>query len=173
MRQYKPLIRFFSSVLIIYILWSVANAFWLLPEGKVNSYLRRSEAYFSKTVLSWAGYQSSFKENTKNTASVILVDNKKVISIADSCNALVLFVIFAGFVIAYPGKWKVKMWYIPAGLITIYFINVLRISSLALIHIHYPQFLDFNHHFTFTILVYGYIFLLWVVYINRYSYKLI
>ncbi|HEY8401111.1 MAG TPA: exosortase family protein XrtF [Cytophagaceae bacterium] len=173
MKQYKPLIKFFLSVVIVYIIWSVADTYWLRPEGKINSFLRNSEAYTSKLLLGSLGYEASFKDNRANTATIIYINSNRILSIADSCNALVLFVIFAGFIIAYPGKWKTKLWFLPVGIITIYLFNVLRISALALIQVHSPEYLDFNHHFTFTFIIYGYIFLLWVLFINRYSEKLI
>ena len=65
--------------------------------------------------------------------------------------------------LVYPGSWKKKLWFIPFGIITIHLINVLRIIGLALTVFYFPdpELLDFNHTYTFTVLVYGYVFYLW------------
>jgi exosortase/archaeosortase family protein len=69
---------------------------------------------------------------------------------------------FALFVIAFPGSVKKKLWFIPLGIVIIHFANVLRVIGLAAINYVAPQYLEFNHTYTFTILVYGIIFLLWM-----------
>lgn len=173
MNQYKSLIRFFVIIILVFIAWSVANAFWLGPEGRVNYFIRYGEAFLSEKLLKFFGYNSSFGDNESLTKSFITVEGNTVISIADSCNALVLFVIFAGFIFAYPGPRKLKIIFIPAGIASIYLLNVIRISALAMINIHYPAYLDFNHHYTFTFLIYGWIFFLWVMFINKSEVKLI
>jgi hypothetical protein len=40
---------------------------------------------------------------------------------------------------------------------------------LVLINNHYPQYLDFNHLYTFTILVYAIIFILWYIWAKKYA----
>jgi hypothetical protein len=41
--------------------------------------------------------------------------------------------------------------------------------SLALIQYKAPEYLDFNHHYTFTVIVYAFIFLLWMIWVNKFS----
>ena len=85
------------------------------------------------------------------------------------CDGLVLHALFLSFIVAFPGPWKHKLWFAPIGVLLIHGINVLRIVSLAMI-IHYkPEYLDFNHDYTFTILVYSFVFLLWMIWVRKFS----
>ena len=93
--------------------------------------------------------------------------NNRGIWIGDECNGFKLFSIFTIFIIAFPGNWKKKLWYIPLGIIIIHFANVIRVMGLVLINNYYPRFLDFNHLYTFTIFVYSIIFLLWYVWAKK------
>jgi exosortase/archaeosortase family protein len=78
-------------------------------------------------------------------------------------------VLFAAFVIAFPGPWKTKVWYVPAGILAIYLINSLRVIGLALNRMFSNESFEFNHKYTFTILVYGAIFWFWMIWVNRFS----
>lgn len=103
---------------------------------------------------------------------VIGIDGSNGVWIGSNCNAITLFSLFSVFIIAYPGKLKDKLWYIPTGIIIIHILNILRVIALVLIAYYYPQYLNFNHTYTFTFLVYSFIFLLWMVWVNKFSGKL-
>lgn len=101
----------------------------------------------------------------------------KVIRIADSGGVLLdrgclgrnLLLLFAGFLVIYPGRWKPKLWFIPLGVVLVFLINVIRISGLTVISYESPENLDINHDVFFQYSVYGLTFLLWVIYINKLS----
>lgn len=116
----------------------------------------------STAILNLLGYKL-ISESQISSIRTIGIDGTHGIWIGDPCNGLVLFALFTGFVLAFPGPWKRKLWFIPLGIVTIHAINVVRVTALALIVYYYPdpEVLDFNHTYTFTILVYGYVFSLW------------
>lgn len=77
------------------------------------------------------------------------------------CLARNLMGLFAGFVLAYPGKIKKKLWYIPFGLVVIIILNIFRLSGLAILTDCCFEQVEFNHHYVFKIVVFGAILLLW------------
>jgi len=76
---------------------------------------------------------------------------------------------YAALIAVFPGKLINKLWYIPMGLIVITFVNMLRISGLAITAYCCPQYSDVNHYFIFKIVAWIVIFILWVIWFNRYS----
>lgn len=80
-----------------------------------------------------------------------------------------LLLLFAGFLIIYPGSWQPKVWYIPLGLVLIFILNLIRIGALTLISYTAPQYLDINHDIIFKYSVYVLTFILWMIYINKLS----
>ncbi|MEO0404714.1 MAG: archaeosortase/exosortase family protein, partial [Bacteroidota bacterium] len=91
------------------------------------------------------------------------------VTIGAPCNGLVLFALFVVFVLAFPGSWKHKMWFLPTGVIGIHVMNCFRVIALAVIFDYNPDWLEFNHDYTFTIIVYSFVFLLWYIYVNGLS----
>ncbi len=121
-----------------------------------------------QTILEILGYKT-FASREVNDVQVFGVDGSSGVWIGGPCNGVTLMFLFAIFVVAYPGNVKNKLWYVPLGILTVYIINILRIISLALIAYYSPQYLDFNHTYTFTFLAYSAVFGLWMLWVNKFS----
>jgi exosortase/archaeosortase family protein len=85
------------------------------------------------------------------------------VEIGAPCDGLSLFALFAVFIAFFPGPVRNKLWFVPLGIIFLHGVNISRVISLAVIQSKYPEWLAFNHDYTFTVLVYGVVFGLWVV----------
>jgi exosortase family protein XrtF len=114
---------------------------------------------------------STFKVLQDRDVQVLGIDGSNGLWIGSNCNAINLFVLFSVFIIAYPGQQKPKLWFIPVGIIAIHVLNLVRVIALVLIAYHSPQSLNFNHTYTFTFIIYSFIFLLWIVWVNKFSSK--
>jgi exosortase/archaeosortase family protein len=90
-----------------------------------------------------------------------------VLFIWHPCNGLVLYALFSGFIVAFPGPARRKLWFIPLGLFLIYSLNVLRVIALSINTYYDHKSADFNHHYTFTAVVYASIFALWMWWATR------
>ncbi|MEA2041964.1 MAG: hypothetical protein U9N85_05365 [Bacteroidota bacterium] len=76
---------------------------------------------------------------------------------------------YAAVVFIFPGKLMHKLWYIPAGLIVIILINIIRISALAYIALCCPEYSDINHYIIFKGVAWIAIFVMWSIWINKFS----
>lgn len=119
-------------------------------------------------VLQNLGY-TTFKVLQDRDMQVIGIDGSNGVWVGSNCNAIPLFSLFSVFIFAYPGHQKNKLWYIPLGIILIHLLNIIRVVALAFIANYAPNYLDFNHTYTFTFLVYAFIFGTWVFWINKFS----
>ena len=89
--------------------------------------------------------------------------------VGDPCNGVALFAVFLIFLIAYPGPWRHKLWFAPLGLLSIHLINALRIVVLAIVVTIDYELLNFQHDYTFYVIVYGWVFLLWAIWVKRFA----
>ena len=60
------------------------------------------------------------------------------------------------------GPWKKKLWYVPLTLLTVYVINIFRISFIVATIENHPGWFTFLHLYLFKYAFYGIIFLMWV-----------
>lgn len=165
----KPLTRFLIKAAILYLGWHFLWYQWIEPDGRVNHYLTYNTAWISKLALNaFSSHEFSLTPFEKQN-TYLFKDGVPVVLIEHGCNGLILMVLFAAFVLAFPGPWRKKLWYIPAGILAIYLINSLRVIGLAVNYMISQSSFEFNHKYTFTILVYGAIFYFWMIWVNRFS----
>ena len=76
---------------------------------------------------------------------------------------------YVALITVFPGKFIHKLWYIPMGLVVITIVNILRISGLAITAYCCPEYSDINHYLVFKIVSWIIIFLMWVIWFNKFS----
>jgi exosortase family protein XrtF len=167
----KPdaLLRFIVTAGLLYlslflVYQYVVKTYTYYDQGLISLIIRSADV-----LLRALGYKT-FVVLQDRDLQVLGIDGSNGVWIGSNCNALTLFALFSVFVIAYPGPLKHKLWFIPAGIVAIHFLNIVRVAALAIIAKVNYNYLDFNHTYTFTFLVYAFIFLLWMTWVNKFSF---
>ncbi|WP_317899494.1 exosortase X [Aurantibacillus circumpalustris] len=155
-----------SLYLCLYLIYQfIVKKYTLYDQKFIGSIIEAAD-----WLLNSFGY-ITFKILQDHDMQVIGIDGSNGVWVGSNCNAITLFALFSVFIITYPGHQKNKFWFIPAGIIAIHLLNIIRVVALALIANYYPKYLDFNHTYTFTFLVYAFIFYLWIIWVNTFSTK--
>ncbi|HEX8517708.1 MAG TPA: archaeosortase/exosortase family protein [Bacteroidia bacterium] len=163
-----PIPRFLLILFSLYLGWYLLYNLWLHPIGTIDLFVIDITVVISKWILELMGFLVF-----TGSDRLIGIDGTGGLWIGDNCNGIALFALFAGFIIAYPGKWQKKLYYIPLGILLIELMNILRVVALAILDTYSRAWTEFNHTYTFTIVIYGLIFLLWMFWVNRVSDKTI
>jgi exosortase family protein XrtF len=163
----NKIVRFIVLFIVLYLFWLMLYEWVIHPWGKLDTVVINDSSLWTAYVLELMGYESFISDNA--TIRTVGIDGTHGLWIGDPCNGLTLFALFAIFIVAYPGPWKHKLWFIPIGITVIHFLNVMRITALCIIVLKRPEWLDFNHTYTFQLLMYGFIFGLWWIWIQKIS----
>jgi len=167
LKENKKLIRFLLICLMAYLIWVVLYNHWIGPDKRLDFWLSGIEAKEVIVLLKWLGYP--VEQMVYGYKHIFYLHDQRLVALATSCNGLVLFPLFSCFIFATHGNLKRKIIYVLIGCMLIYHVNILRIMGLLLVKIYRPESLDFNHKYTFTVLVYSFIFYLWYLWINFYA----
>lgn len=114
-------------------------------------------------------YNSHLEPHPKQNSNMLFVEGKNVARVVEGCNAISVIILFIAFVIAFKGNWKKTVLFILAGSILIYLLNIVRIALIAIALYHYPQHEHLLHGVVFPLFIYGVVFLLWVIWVNKFS----
>lgn len=171
LREFKsnPYFRFTFTAIFLYVVWYLIYEIWLHPLGIWDRVIVNNLVYLTSGLLRIVGYATLPEGLPTDTIRTAGIDGTSGVWIGDPCNGFSLFALFVIFMITYPGPWKQKWWYTLMGLILIHGVNVIRIAVLAILVKVNPDWLYFNHNYTFTILVYGVVFILWYVWAKKYA----
>lgn len=89
------------------------------------------------------------------------------VAVDGSCSGLKQMLQFALLILLLPGPWKHKAWFIPAGILLLHAVNVLRVFGLCLVMLWDPTDFDFFHDSLFRPLFYVVIFGLWLFWTEK------
>ncbi len=112
---------------------------------------------------------------TINTQRLIAAVNKEGgwarVIVAPECASLKQWLHWIFLMAIFPGPWKHKLWYIPAGLVVIEWTNVVRVCGILLMQIPWPNSFHIAHDYIFKVFFYFIIFLMWVLWVERFYNK--
>ena len=99
----------------------------------------------------------------------IIFNDKTVARIIEGCNGISVIILFVSFVVAFSGRWKQTLLFIFAGIGIIYVLNIFRIILLSVLIYHLANQEPILHGVVFPLIIYGIVFILWVIWVNNFS----
>ena len=170
--KYKAVIRFIITFLVVYGVLTIGyNMYLNLSDGSkfYPDYLTNLVAEQTNALLNGLGYDSNVLPHSDEPSMKVIINGKFVARIIEGCNAVSIIILFLSFIVAFSGKFKTTLLYGFAGSIIIYAFNLIRIVILSIGLYHYPWRQEVLHTVIFPMLIYGVVFLLWMVWVNRFS----
>ncbi|MFM7234691.1 MAG: exosortase X [Flavobacteriales bacterium] len=166
----NPFVRFIFLASLLYLTWYFTYEFYLhkhtafdkIAVDQIVVWAEKSLQVAGYETIDYSGFDIAFREH-------VGVEGYKGVTVGAPCDGVVLYVLFIFFVVAFPGPIKHKLWFIPLGAFTVFYLNVLRVAALAVIMSINEDWLAFNHDYTFTIIVYSYVFALWIIWVQKFS----
>ena len=173
LQEYKPfllfLAKFFGSYGVLTLVYELylqqyagntsfqADGFTLLVSEQVQY------------VLQLFGYSAELIPQTTEAGMRLLLEQKPIARIVEGCNAMSVIILFVAFVIAFSGKRKTTLVFVLLGALLVHLLNIIRIALLCMALLHYPSSRDFLHDIVFPLFIYGVVFLLWIVWVFKFS----
>ncbi|MBF4514904.1 exosortase family protein XrtF [Flavobacterium sp. ANB] len=168
--QFKPFLIFISTFFAAYILLTVAYRYYL------NSFETNDIDGISNIVgrnvdqlMHLFNSDVNIFKSISNPCLEVWYNKKYTLRIVEGCNAVSVIILFISFVIAFSGKIKTTLIFILFGGLIIYVLNVIRIASLTILLFHFPEKEHILHGVLFPLIIYGLVFLLWIIWVNKFS----
>ncbi|MEO8069313.1 MAG: hypothetical protein ABI599_16565 [Flavobacteriales bacterium] len=163
-----PLLRFLFVGLVLFVAWLLLYYLVVHPAVWVDRAVIGNLISVSGLLLKVLGFEL-LPEPDPEHYRTIGVQGGHPLWIGDPCNGVMVMAVFAVFIVAYPGSWKQRSWFLLAGLLSIHLINAVRVATLSIIVTYNYEWLTFNHDYVFYLVVYGWVFLLWWLWVKRFN----
>ena len=162
----EALVRFLLVAAALFIGWQLLYSLVIHPWGVLDRWLIDGLTGQAGAVLQGLGYEL-LPEPSGETNRYIGVQGGSFLWIGDRCDGLSVMVVFALFILAFQGPWKHKTWFIALGVAVIHAINVLRVVALCIVVTIDYELLNFQHDYSFQVVVYGVVLFLWYIWVKR------
>ena len=132
-------------------------------------YLTHTVAKQTESLLNVFGYDTQLTPHPDEPSIKVTLNGKYLARVIEGCNAVSVIILFMSFIVAFSGKLKTTVIFILSGSALIYAANLLRITLFTMAIYHYPEWQDVLHDVVFPAVIYGFMFLLWIFWVNRFS----
>ena len=171
-KKYSSVIRFILIFLGSYFIFSLFY----------NIYLEQSnsEVYYpdffthlvsvqSKAVIEILGYTSFITPHDAEASMKLFINDYFLVRVVEGCNSISIIILFISFILSFYAGLKLTFLYILAGSVIIYVMNIIRIALLTIGVYEYPQHSDLLHSIIFPLIIYGTVFILWLIWVRIFS----
>lgn len=97
------------------------------------------------------------------------IDGFARVKVIEGCNGLSVMILFVAFILGFPGSWKQKAWFIPAGLLAIHLFNISRVAILCWAVYSYGETGYPIYKEMFTASIYVLVMVLWYVWVQKFG----
>lgn len=170
-KKYKYVWHFLAKFFAVYILGVVSYNTYLgrfgnSVDGMTRWVTEQVASLFSKTLPEITTVYAE-----ANPMAEIRYFDVTLIYVIEGCNAISVMILFVAFIVAFTGPLKHYLWFVPSGLGFIYLANIFRIYLIGMIVLYYNSWTEFSHDYLFPGIIYGSVFLLWVIWVKYFANK--
>ncbi|MFQ6607560.1 MAG: exosortase/archaeosortase family protein [Fidelibacterota bacterium] len=140
---------------IIYTIWHLLYDYFLLPDGRLDTFLSLWGIRLAAGTLSILGWE------VETAGRVIAVFGTKGVEIQNGCNGLDLLGLYSGFIVAFPGPMHKRLLLLFGGLGILFTANVFRIGIFALTNVYFPDHWEKVHTYSSYVIFYPLVLALW------------
>lgn len=170
-KKYKSafyfIFRFFVAYILLTLLYNQFLNFFVNVPDAVTEIVAEQSRFF----VSLFEYRVVTQIVENEDFVRFLINDKYIARIVEGCNAISVFILFTSFIIAYRGSIKNTILFILGGGIIIYLLNIFRVGVFTIGLYELPEYKDFMHQVLFPVVIYGIVFLLWILWVNKYAKK--
>jgi len=175
LKKRKIIIRFLLKFFITYFLLVGLYSLYLektQQKGGVFSCapITKTVAKHSEQLGRFFGYPIRVEQHESELAMKFYIGDVYAARVVEGCNAISVIILFLTFIIAFSGSVKATVIYGIVGAVIIYIMNIARVLFLSILMHKYPEYQYFLHNLLFPAIIYGTTFVLWIVWVKRFSY---
>lgn len=177
MKRRKTIIRFLTKFFITYFLLVLLYNFYLDKTQKRGdtfeftcSPITQTVAYHTQKLANLFGYQANVYQHESELSMKFYLGDHYSFRLIEGCNSISVIILFIAFVVAFSGSVPATIIYAIVGSFVIYFMNLVRLVVISVLTKEHPEYDYFLHDLFFPAIIYGTVLVLWVIWVNKFSY---
>lgn len=171
-KKYKPFLFFIIRFVLCYSLLVVVYKWFLNQSNSISNQVDAITYGVSKIAndgIGFLGYESSMRLHESEASVILYIEKASVVRVIEGCNAINVILLFIAFIVAFSGGIKQTFLYSIIGSVFVFGLNIIRVIIITIAIYHFPVFEYVLHEILFPLLIYGVVFILWLIWVNKYS----
>ncbi|CAN5392902.1 exosortase family protein XrtF [soil metagenome] len=171
-KKYKSVLRFILIFLGSYFIFSLFYNIYL-DQSKSAFYYPDFFTYLvsvqSEAVIEFFGYPAFITPHENEASMKLFINDYFFVRVVEGCNSISVIILFISFILSFFAGLRITLFYIFAGSVIVYVMNIVRIAILTIGIYEYPQHAELLHSIVFPLIIYGTVFILWLIWVRIFS----
>lgn len=171
-QQHKVFFIFLTKFLLCYFIVTIVYSIYLnqfhTQRNAVDG-ITHFVAEQTKNTLVFFGADCEIIKHEFEPSYKVIYNSKYIARIVEGCNAISVIILFASFIFAFSNRFITTFLYIFLGSILVFILNIFRIALLTKGLYKYPEYGTFLHDILFPLVIYGVVFVLWIIWVLKFS----
>ena len=167
----KFLIKFFATYAVLVLLY---NFYLDRTQQKGDAYscspITQTVAFHTQKLANLFGYQASVYQHENELSMKFYLGDHYSFRLVEGCNSVSIIILFLSFIVAFSGSILATVLFGIAGIVVIYLMNIIRLLAISVLTKEYPEYDYFLHDLLFPAIIYGTVMVLWIIWVNKFSY---
>lgn len=171
-QQHIVFFIFLAKFLLCYFIVTISYSFYLNQYHTHKNEVDRITHFVAeqtKNTLVFFGADCEIIKHEFEPSYKVVYNSKYIARIVEGCNSVSVIILFATFIFAFSNRFIATFLYIFLGSILIFILNIFRIALLTTGLYKYPEYGTFLHDILFPLVIYGVVFVLWIVWVLKFS----
>ena len=170
-KKYKTAFYFVFRFFVVYILLTLLYNLFLNSFGNAPDSITKIVAEQSRFFVRLFNFDAYTYVFDNEPFVRFYINNKYTVRVVEGCNAVSVYILFMTFIIAFRGNLKNTLIFLLGGAVLIYVMNIFRVVVITIGIYKYPEKEVFLHQVLFPVIIYGTVFLLWILWVNKFARK--
>jgi exosortase family protein XrtF len=166
-KEFKPAIRFVLFFVGLYFAGNIVYGLYISSRHDRPDEITMEVARETSEVLNSIGFEVTPQVNPSGPTVYLKSKGRIVLNVYEGCNGVNVFIVFVSFLVAFGGRVKNYLWFIPSGIAVLHACNLLRIGLLYWVAIGHQRYFYYVHKYLFTGLIYLVVFGLWLIWVSK------
>ena len=129
-REFKPALTFLAKFLALYFAGNILYGLFIEASYPQADIITSKVTSHTSALLNVMGYETTFEPLSNNAKIALIEGTDVVLYVFEGCNGINVVIVFLAFLVAFGGRMRSFLAFIPVGLILIHLFNLLRIGFL-------------------------------------------
>lgn len=177
LKRRKTIIKFLTKFFITYFILVLLYNFYLdktQKRGDAFSFscspITQTVAYHTQKFANLFGLEARVIQHETELSMKFYLGDHYSFRLIEGCNSISVIILFIAFIVAFSGSLPATIIFGLVGSLIIYFMNIVRLVVISVLVKKYPEYDYFLHDLFFPAIIYGTIMVLWIIWVNKFSY---
>lgn len=127
-------------------------------------------AYHTQKLANLFGFEATTYQHENELSMKFYLGDHYSFRLIEGCNSVSVIILFLAFIIAFSGSISATIIFGVLGSLVIYIMNLVRLVVISVLTKEHPEYDYFLHDLLFPAIIYGTVMVLWIIWVNKFSY---